>query len=176
MLDLTKQALPNTVTVDGKAFLLNTDYRVWLRYTRDIKSGEIFDASYLFEGEYPPAISIVALLDFWQPKSPLPRPIRHSDAIPIDYDLDADLIYAAFLEQYGIDLIDVEHLHWHKFIALLRGISEDTKLGKVMGYRCYEKTDSKHDYHEELRRAWEIEPPMTEEEKADAEELLRAFE
>lgn len=176
MLDLTAKALPNTVEVDGEAFFIKTDYRVWIRFLRDAKTGQPFDVSYIFENEMPSYISVESLLWFAKPSKELPRPIRHSNAIALDYDLDADLIYSAFMEQYGIDLLDIEYLHWWKFIALLSGINEETKLGKVMGYRCYEKDNSKKDPYEELRKAWEIEPPMTQEEKEDAEELLRAFE
>ena len=32
MIDLTKKALPNTVTVDGTAFSIYTDFRLWMRF------------------------------------------------------------------------------------------------------------------------------------------------
>lgn len=52
------------------------------------------------------------------------------------YSLEHDgaLFYSSFLEQYGIDIID-NNLHWWKFKALFEGLSKDTKLAKVMGYR-----------------------------------------
>ena len=34
------------------------------------------------------------------------------------YEYDAKYIYSAFLDQYGIDLNDIEYLHWFKFKAL----------------------------------------------------------
>lgn len=177
MLDLTSRALPNTVLVGGRAFLINTDFRVWVRFYRDIKKGENFNASYIFPEEAPEAVNVYDLMEFAKPQNILPRSMRHSDVIALDYDIDSDLIYAAFLEQYGVDLIEVEHLHWHKFLAMLNGLNEDTKLAKVMGYRCYTKnTDKNRDVYQELRAAWEIEPPQTEEEKADVEELLSAFD
>lgn len=176
MLDLTCRALPNTVRVGGKAFLINTDYRIWVRFYRDIKTGQNFDASYIFPEDRPERLNIIELLDFARPKTMLPRQTRRSDVIALDYDIDSDYIYAAFLQQYGIDLIDIEYLHWHKFMAMIYGLSDDTKLAKIMGYRCYEKSTNKNrDPYEELRRAWEIEPPQTAEEKADVEELLSAF-
>ena len=32
MMDLTKKALPNTVTVGGRAYSIYTDFRVWMRF------------------------------------------------------------------------------------------------------------------------------------------------
>lgn len=56
------------------------------------------------------------------------------------FDQDDDYIYAAFLEQYGVDLQDVESLHWWKFRAMFKSLKADTEIVKVMGYRL---TDTK---------------------------------
>lgn len=55
-----------------------------------------------------------------------------------DFDIDAPLIYAAFLAQYRIDLQDVEDLHWWKFTAMFAGLSEEHEISKIMGYRSIE--------------------------------------
>lgn len=47
----------------------------------------------------------------------------------IDFEQDADAIYASFLQQYGIDLVDVPYLHWGKFLVLLSGLDAKTALG-----------------------------------------------
>lgn len=46
----------------------------------------------------------------------------------MDFEQDADAIYASFLSEYGIDLLDVDYMHWSKFIALLGGLSEHSAL------------------------------------------------
>lgn len=53
----------------------------------------------------------------------------------LDYEIDAPLIYAAFLSQYGVDLQDVESLHWWKFHAMLHGLKDDLPLSRIMLYR-----------------------------------------
>lgn len=53
----------------------------------------------------------------------------------MDYKEDAELIYSAFLQQYGIDLWEIEFLHWHKFKALLLGLTENTQFKKVIEIR-----------------------------------------
>ncbi|MCI5873451.1 MAG: Gp15 family bacteriophage protein [Clostridiales bacterium] len=179
MMDLTKKALPNTVMVGGRAYSIYTDFRLWMRFeiaVRKLKRGDTIDISYLFKNDMPSYCDLTELFAFSRPESPLPRPISHSNVIALDYEIDADLIYAAFLGQYGIDLMEVEQLHWHKFLALLGGLNESTKLREVIGYRCYEKSaDGDKDIYEELRRAWEIEPPMSDEERAELEEFSNVF-
>lgn len=178
MIDLTKRALPNTVTVGGRAYYVYTDFRVWMQFeiaVSRLQRGENIDISYLFKSDMPGYCDLTELFAFSRPESPLPRQVSHSNVIALDYELDSDLIYAAFLGQYGIDLCEVEALHWHKFLALLGGLNESTKLREVMGYRCYERSDDKKDPYEELRRAWEIEPPVSEEEQAELEEFSNLF-
>ena len=179
MIDLTKKALPNTVMVGGKAYSIYTDFRLWMRFeiaVSKLKFGEKIDISYLFKNDRPDYCDLRELFVFSRPKSLLPRQISHSNVIAIDYEIDSDLIYSAFLGQYGIDLCEVEELHWHKFLALIRGLNESTKLREVMGYRCYEKsTDKNKDVYEELRRAWEIEPPISFEEQAELDEFSNLF-
>lgn len=180
MIDLTKKALPDTVTVDGKAFSIKTDFRIWLQFERDYKESvrtkEPFNVDYIFTDEVPNGYVTEPLIAFARPISELPRPISGgSDAIALDYDIDAELIYSAFMEQYRIDLLTVD-LHWHQFLALLKGISDNTMLAKVMGYRLYRKTDKKKDIREELRRAWEIIPPLSVDEQRELDEFNAFFE
>nr|DAD86074.1 MAG TPA: hypothetical protein [Siphoviridae sp. ctGyV19] len=56
-----------------------------------------------------------------------------------DFEEDAEYIYASFMLDYGIDLINVQgQLHWKKFIALFQGLSESTKIREVMKIRSME--------------------------------------
>ncbi|WP_346935307.1 bacteriophage Gp15 family protein [Clostridium sp.] len=52
------------------------------------------------------------------------------------YDYDDDYIYSAFLDQYGVDLQDIEYLHWWKFRAMFKSLKEDNEIVKIMGYRA----------------------------------------
>lgn len=179
-MDLTKKVLPNTVVVGGRAFSVYTDYRLWMRFEIEVsklKKGETIDISYLFKNDMPVYCNAADLYVFSRPQSLLPREVHHSAAIVIDYELDADLIYAAFLGQYGIDLIDIKELHWHKFLALLKGLNDSTVMSRVMGYRSYEKrSNDNKDPYEEMKRAWEILPLVSEEEQEEIEEFSKLFE
>lgn len=180
MIDLTQKGLPNVVWINGSPFSIYTDYRLWMRFEIEVgklRRGQVMDISYLFKNEMPERCNITDMLSFSRPYSPLPRNIgAESDVIALDYELDGDLIYAAFLGQYGIDLVEVEELHWHRFLALLKGLNETTKLREVMSYRCYEKSTGKSkDIYEELRRAWEIEK-ITEENQEEIDKFNSYFE
>lgn len=179
-MDLTKKGLPNVVMIGGSPFPIYTDFRLWLRFEIEVsrmKRSDQIDIAYLFRNERPDYCDLRELFVFSRPRNELPRSIGNSnDAIVLDYELDADLIYSAFLGQYGIDLIDVEELHWHKFRALLGCLNESTKLREVMGYRCYKKETRKdYDAYAELRSAWEIIPPISEAEQAELNEFNKLF-
>lgn len=180
MIDLTARSLPNTVRVGGKDFSINTDFRVWMRFEIELskmKPGEYIDVRPLFMDEFPQYCSIPELLEFSRPHNELPRPISHSNVIVYDYELDSDLIFAAFLGQYGIDLTTVEELHWHKFLALFNGLNDSTKMKEVMQYRCYENrtTDKDRDIYADLRMAWEI-VRYTPEEQQEIDKFNSYFE
>ncbi|MBO5372468.1 MAG: hypothetical protein J6A75_07090 [Lachnospiraceae bacterium] len=178
MIDLTRKTLPNTVRVGGRDFSIYTDFRLWMRFEIEVsrmKRGDRIDVGYLFQNDKPSYCNLEELFSFSRPKEELPRQIRHSNAIVLDYRLDADYIYSAFLSQYGIDLLEVKELHWHKFLALFKGLKDDEVICKIMSYRCYEKTNEKRDVHEELKRAWEIEY-LTEEDIAELDKFSGYFD
>lgn len=178
MMDLTKKSLPNTVSVGGRDFSIYTDFRLWMRFESEVsrmKRGDRIDIGYLFKNEKPPYCNIEELFAFSRPKEELPRKMHHSTVIVLDYMLDADYIYSAFMSQYGIDLMEVEGLHWHKFLALFKGLKDDEMICKIMSYRCYEKSDGKKDVYEELRQSWEIEY-LSEEEQIEIDKFSGYFD
>ena len=81
-------------------------------------------------------------------------------------------MYAAFYEQYGIDLLKV-NLHWHQFNALLNGL-HGTKLDDVIAFRVFEPNDKStyEQYMRKMQQAWELETELTQEEQ----EALERFD
>ena len=84
------------------------------------------------------------------------------------YEFDAEYIYSAFKDQYGIDLQD-EELHWWKFKALFQGLKEDNKIVQIMGYRgmdlskIKDKEERKH--YKRLKKLYALPDMRTEEQK-----------
>lgn len=178
MIGLMTKGLPDTVIIGGSPFLLNTDFRVWMRFCNSFEKWdkrEDLDISYLFR-ENIPAIEteedMKAVLGFAYPTAVVPKGSGgNDDGRIIDYEIDADYLYSAFLGQYGIDLTDAD-LHWHKFRALLHGLNSSTKLHEIMGYRCYNGKDQEYI---KLRNAWELPVELTEEDKKKKEEFDNYF-
>ena len=86
-----------------------------------------------------------------------------------DFAYDADLIYAAFLEQYGLDLQAVPFLHWWRFRALFAGLSDKTEFMKVVGYRSVTITNDmskgEKKRYQKLKALYALPDNRTEEEK-----------
>lgn len=86
-----------------------------------------------------------------------------------NYEFDAEYIYSAFMQQYGIDLQDIEYLHWWKFKALFNGLAENTQFVKIMGYRAMDiskiKDKKEKKRYRELQRLYALPDMRTEEEK-----------
>ncbi|EAC3441128.1 hypothetical protein ITX60_000481 [Listeria monocytogenes] len=57
---------------------------------------------------------------------------------------DADYIYASFLQDYNIDLLDSQgKMHWYKFRALLESLRDDTTIKTIIGIRQAELPNGK---------------------------------
>lgn len=122
---------------------------------------KMMQAVELYFGEYPSGENIAdvlkAIMWFYQcgrtdkertVDKPVRRPGENDDADHDElveenkdekvysYDYDDEYIYAAFLEQYGVDLVDVPYLHWWKFRAMFKGLNSDCQFVKIMGYRA----------------------------------------
>lgn len=93
-------------------------------------------------------------------------PGQESEQKEAMYDIlqDAEYIYASFMQDYDIDLIEQQgKLHWYKFKALLAGLREDTKFKKVIEIRQMPlptgKGSGKHRKEvEELKKVYALKP------------------
>ena len=152
--------LPVTVMVAGEEVSIATDFRTGILFEMLVQDGSIDKeqkAQTALELWYPKGLptyteqSVVEAVDqmLWfylcgkstgdKPSAGKEKQQPKGIARRIyDFDVDAPLIYAAFLAQYHIDLQDVEDLHWWKFAALFAGLNEEHEISKIMGYRSIE--------------------------------------
>jgi len=168
MLDLFKPELPDSIYLDdGSSFIIQTDFRYWIlfyRFCRMHAKLSDFLVMFPFEKPMPQQMqeAFIKLMDFANPPKVVPRATGsgNSDAI-LDYDIDADYIYAAFMEQYHINLLDENvKLHWYEFSSLLACI-HDCKLAEIISYRCY-TPNNKSSYEKqmkELKEVWKLDQP-----------------
>lgn len=149
---LGSHALPTEVALGGRAFPIRHDFRDGVRFETLMFDERLPDEAKLpaalriwYETMPPAAMlseAIDAMLDFYR-CGKVPTPDVGGDTAPLySYVHDYDLIYAAFLQSYGIDLLDPEtRLHWWRFRAMLAALPADCQLMRVIGYRAAKPYD-----------------------------------
>lgn len=88
-----------------------------------------------------------------------------------DYNKDAEVIYASFMQAYKMCLFEQQGiLHWKKFNALLINLPDETAFKKIVGFRVMkmptEKEGASKDYIKHVRQMKEkysLDPRSVEE-------------
>ena len=94
-----------------------------------------------------------------------------------DYNYDADYIYAAFFEQYHIDLAEQE-LHWWKFSALFSALSEDCMISKIITYRVIDTKGMEKEqkaFYNRMKRCTNFRKTFQRKKEKDRTRLRRHF-
>ena len=180
---------PDTVMIDGADYPINTDYRAGIQLdiliNDDLIDWEDVPAEALkiyFPGAVFPPLSnemVEAVVDFYRCGKPKPQPEQQRAIDEVDdaertfsFEHDADYIFSAFLQQYGIDLTK-SHMHWWVFMALFSGLSEDCTLVKIMGYRAAEiSEDMPKEERKQLERMKELYALPRPKEEIEAKDRL----
>lgn len=161
MLSLTNE-LPQSITFEGIEYRLDMSYDNVLLLYEMLSDKRLSDATKIVTGvnllfEEPPEAELDYLLDLWNytfktlihreesesvaydiKGNPMPKVNKQQGPI-FDFKEDANYIYASFFQDYNIDLIEQKgKLHWYKFQALLNGLSDSTRLRKVIEIRQME--------------------------------------
>ena len=106
MIDLTQKDLPKAISVNGKSIFINTDFRVWLEFwkTKTVNYSKLIkDNTTLLESDREALDS--ALINFLYNPNEYPKSSGGSGEKLVDYYLDGEYIYSAFMTQYHIDLL-----------------------------------------------------------------------
>ena len=145
--------LPIKVEIEGIEYDINSDFRTSMLFELMMSDNELDDMQKIEQALilYYPAYHIMLdnpdgfninlamdqLLWFYRCGKDMAASIGNgkgkSNQI-YDFNFDDDYIYSAFLDQYSIDLQDVD-LHWWKFKAMFKSLKEDNEIVKIMGYR-----------------------------------------
>ena len=154
--------LPEYLTVEGVEYPINTSFRIGIMFSQLLEEiadplqfranaiNLFFDTQYfneLFNSETVMEQIIWFFNCGFKEDEQKIKYIKEHDIViekpdkHYDYDYDADSIYASFMYDYKIDLQDIDTMHWWKFNALLRGLSDDTRFKKILHIRTYDMTD-----------------------------------
>ena len=151
--DLLTEALPESVRIHGKEYPIQCDFRIGIKLDGILRS-ELEDQEKIkrmlvlyFKDNIPPDIPAAIdkiiwfyrcgeVLDNEDEEKKKRRYIRRRSKDPACVlTQDAPYVYAAFMDQYGIDLTSVTFMHWWKFMALFESLGDETKMSKIMYYR-----------------------------------------
>lgn len=131
---------------------------------------------HLFYGCVPEDISAAAgaMLWFFRCGAEADEESKNSSASPaapdFSYQADASLIYAAFLDQYGIDLM-LENVHWWRFRALFDALKPDHVFSEVRRCRCVRLDDvpkEQRPYYKAMKKLYALPHPQSERDKLEA--------
>lgn len=156
--------LPDCLEVAGGLFDIETDFRTWIQVGKlleEPKPDWAQIACLVFTGESMPGDPSWAeqVAEFYVNKNATPHDVAHrSTARAYDYVEDGEYIVAAFQQAYGIDLTDESlKMHWHRFLALFRGLPGSTFMSDVMSARTWREDKRKHEsIMQERKRIWSL--------------------
>ena len=130
---------PTRARVNGKVYELNTDFRVGLKIMQAFEDKQLLDfekqivmVALLFK-EIPSAFeaAVKAAIKFLDCGH---EPSGHIGGRVYSFTRDADYIYSAFLQTYGVNLQTAE-MHWWQFCAMFGDLSPDTTFESMRTLR-----------------------------------------
>lgn len=185
---------PTVLSVDGAECPINADFRTVLRCYEiqneegELSKGELLKILLMFYKKQKIFTEEHVNKMYWffscgreKEKKRFPRKIAGiNDKQPFDFEKDADLIYAGFMQQYGIDL-QADNMHWWKFMILLENLGSNTRLNKVMEYRTIDTNNKnlskrEREFYKTMQRYYGLDikvPEMSDRVKRIEEALLR---
>ncbi|UYZ36799.1 bacteriophage Gp15 family protein [Clostridium beijerinckii] len=139
------EKLPEYVLIDGVEVKINTDFRFSIKFEQlfndeSLDDQEIFTrALEIYYPNIPLNINqaIEQMIWFYScgKEESKKKKVNSSKEDIYNFDYDGDKIYSAFLDQYGVDLQEM-NLHWWKFKAMFNSLKEDNEISKIMSIRA----------------------------------------
>lgn len=191
-MSLLTEKLPKSLCIKGKTYQIKTDFRDILRLIEMLEAPEgkeeekaLSALLWFYSGDLPEDIKQAAenLSLFFacgkKAEGALPAGGRKKGmkkAPDISFSADAPLIYAAFLTQYGIDLIEIKYLHFWAFRALFDGLEPERRLNEIRRCRSISITkqmsEGEKRYYKSMKKAYSLSPMQDETTKAIEKALL----
>ena len=190
-MNIITDKLPESISFSGEQYPVKTDFKVWLRFYKTVTDrtkspAEKFTEAvlYCFDStkckklppDYEKTMSL--LLDFF---AGMPKGTSGGNGKKkvFDFTEDAEYIFTSFFREYGIDLSETS-MHWYKFLALLGGLSEESRLKKVIAWRSVNLADIKdpkqRDFCRRMKEIYKLKCGNSAiGEKSIAEEFAKAF-
>ncbi len=133
-----QERLPEGVTVKGKFIRMDFDFRNVLRMLDELARDDLMPEAKIFRAlrclmKHPPMDAAPVMEAVKGLLFPETKQNAKKDKIT-DFEQDADLIRAAFLQSYGINLWR-DRLSWFEFSSLLACMPEGSRYAEILGIR-----------------------------------------
>lgn len=175
--------VPTTVNIDNREYEINSDFRTSILFELLMQDGTIEEddkilmALQLYYPDIPENIkkAIEQMLWFYRCGKDVSSSKGNGKSKGVtqiySFEYDDDYIYSAFLDQYNIDLQDIEYLHWWKFKAMFKSLKDDNMIVKIIGYRSMDlskvKDKEQKAYYKRMQKLYEIPISKNEQNKLD---------
>ena len=166
-------SLPNSIIVNGRKVKLDLDFRNVIRMIDILARDELTHEAREYLAlrcicRHPREGMIIPVYKLLFPDS------KHADNEKLtDFEQDADLIRAAFLQEYGINLFR-DRLHWFEFTCLLSCLPSGSKYMEVLSIRARPMPTAQKWNAEE--RAWLAKAKMEYAVKLTDKEIERNYQ
>ncbi|HIG0355967.1 TPA: bacteriophage Gp15 family protein [Clostridium sporogenes] len=176
--------VPTTIKIEDVEYEINSDFRTSILFELLMQDNyineenKIIQALQLYYSVIPPNINLAVDKMLWFYRCgkdiiPSKGTGKGKSTQIYSFNFDDDYIYSAFLDQYRIDLQDIEYLHWWKFKAMFKALKEDNEIVKIMGYRSMDlskiKDKEEKNYYRKMQELYKI--PINKDEKDKLEEI-----
>ena len=181
--------VPTTVNIDNREYEINSDFRTSILFELLMQDGTIEEddkilmALQLYYPDIPENIkkAIEQMLWFYRCGKDVSSSKGNGKSKGVtqiySFEYDDDYIYSAFLDQYNIDLQDIEYLHWWKFKAMFKSLKDDNMIVKIMGYRSMDlskvKDKEQKAYYKKMQELYKI--PVSRDEENKLREIEEAL-
>ena len=159
----------HTIEFNGKEYRLDLAYDTVLNVKRMYREKMLTDAEMLVQALYMFGLQEKNINNLsWKERAELlesifkekivskQKPKVGKQQILYDFEYDGEYIYASFMKDYGIDLIEQQGiLPWSRFLALFQGLSKDTKIKEIIRIRGMEIPKSTKTNQKEIQELME---------------------
>ncbi|MBR5216207.1 MAG: hypothetical protein IKV80_08315 [Bacteroidales bacterium] len=151
-----EKVFPDYIQYDGNTFFINADFRNILRIMRMYDDDSILQIQkpyLLLKWFFRDEIDEVTGIDLFKQFMGTADENDSQSEQQFDFEFDAKEIYASFLKEYFIDLVDIPFLHWRKFIILLSNLSDECPFRQKIRLRFMDLKDYKGEQLVKLQEA-----------------------
>ena len=187
--------LPTSFSIDNKKYEFNYDFRTSILFCLLMQDTELTEEQKILQGlqlyypEIPDNVeeAYEKILYFYSRGKEIEdnkkikqgkRIFKRNNNRAYDFEVDANLIFSAFMTQYNINL-NRENLHWWEFMSLFNSLKDDTEIVKIMNYRTIDvnsiEDKKERKMYKQLQDYYSLENVITAEEKQLLDEKMKEW-